>query len=121
MNVDAVFDQDAEDAFVIAVARQTAADAVRLDDPQSQRFAPPDRFCRQAPHQHDGEHVTVLRDPLDQLIERGFESSDFLSVVAFGHALLLALAACTGGDHILVPPEAPVTHSLILRENASPV
>src|SRR4029077_14409352 len=33
VNVDAVFDQDAEDALVIAVARQTPADAGGLDDP----------------------------------------------------------------------------------------
>ncbi len=44
VNVDAVFDQDAEYAFVVAIARQAPADAVRLDDPHAQRLAIPDRF-----------------------------------------------------------------------------
>ena len=91
VNVDAVFDQDAEDAFVVAVARQAPADAVRLDDPQAERLALPDRFRRQAPHQHDGEHVTILRDPLDQLIQSGFESSDFFEVIVLRHWLRLGL------------------------------
>ena len=89
VNVDAIFDQDAEYAFVLAIARQSPADAVRLDDPQSERFALPDRFGRQASHQHDGKDVTILRDPLDELTQRRFESSDFCNVIAFSHALLL--------------------------------
>jgi hypothetical protein len=55
VNVDPVFNQDAEDAFVIAIARQAPADSVCLDDPQTERFAMPDRFGRQAPHQYDRE------------------------------------------------------------------
>ena len=84
MNVDPIFDQDTEDAFVIAVARQAATDAVRLDDPQAERFAMPDRFRRQTAHQHDGEDVTVLRDSLDQLVQCGLESFDFFGVIFLG-------------------------------------
>ena len=89
MNVDAVFDEDAEDAFVIAVTRQPPADAVRLNDPQSERLAMPDRFGRQTSHQHDGKHITILRDSLDELIQRRVESIDFRSVIILVHALKL--------------------------------
>ena len=91
MNVDAVFDQDAEYTFVIAIARQAPADAIRLNDPQSERLAPPDRLRAQAAHLHHGEQITVLRDPLDQLIQSGLESSDFFNIIVFGHELRLGL------------------------------
>src|SRR5580765_6278098 len=66
----------------------------------------PDRFRRQASHQHDGEYISVLRDPLDQLIQSGFESSDFFHVFVLGHVSASAFSnpakryssARTGGD-----------------------
>src|SRR5258708_15724617 len=36
VNIDAVFDQDAEYTFVLAIAEQPPADTVRLNDPQSE-------------------------------------------------------------------------------------
>src|SRR5262249_45407436 len=101
VNVDAVLDEDTEDALVLAVARQAPADAVRLDDPQRQRLALPDRFRPQAAHQHDGEHVTVLRDPLDKLLSRGFEAREFFNVIVLGHRCRLGLVP-TGRGGILV-------------------
>ena len=68
MDVDAVFDQDPEHAFIIAIARYAPTHAIRLNDPQPERLALPDRFRRQTPHLHDGEYVAIFRDPLDKLV-----------------------------------------------------
>jgi hypothetical protein len=91
VKVDAVFDQGAEDSFVIAVTGEAPADTVGLDDPQTQSFAVPDRFLCQAPHQDHREHVTIVRDPLDELIQGGLESGDFFKVIVPGHGLRLGL------------------------------
>ena len=67
VNVDAVLDQGAKDAFVGPIAGQPPGDAVCLDDPQRERVALPHRFEQQGPHLHDGEHVAVFHDALDEL------------------------------------------------------
>jgi len=73
-----------------------------LNDPQPERLAMPDRFRRQAPHQYDGEHVTVLRDPLDQLIQRGFDRATFSTSLFL--VMGFASAWCSiGRSGILVP------------------
>src|SRR4051812_8588604 len=43
VNVDPILDQNARDPFVISVTSQSAADTIRFDDPESERFAAPDR------------------------------------------------------------------------------
>src|SRR5262245_55547336 len=102
MNVDAIFDQDAVDAFIVAVARQTPADAIRLNDPEAQRLATPNRLCGQAADQYDGEDIPIVRNPLDQLIERGLKSNNFVSVTVFGHSRCLGLGSI-GRSDILMP------------------
>ena len=97
VNIDLVFDQDAEDAFIIAVAWQAATDAIRLDDPQSERFATPDRLWRQAADQDDGKNVTVLGDPLDQLIQCDLESLNFFGIVFLGDVIVSGHESASGG------------------------
>src|SRR5262249_37437268 len=45
VNVNGVFDQSAKDTFLIAIAQEPPADAIRLDDPQRQRLTLPDSLC----------------------------------------------------------------------------
>ena len=63
--------------------------AILIDAKRKNGFALPDRFSRQASHQYDGKQVTILRDPRDELLERGFESSEFFSVIFPGHGYRL--------------------------------
>src|ERR1700722_3619288 len=59
----------------------------------------PDRLGGQAAHQNRGEHVSVLRDPLDQLIQRGFEPRDFFKIVtAFGQVIFCGHGWASEGE-----------------------
>jgi hypothetical protein len=83
-------------------------DAVGPDDPPSQRFAVPYRFRRRAPHEDDDEHVTVRRNPPDQLIPGGLEACDFFNVVVLGHGGrlgLVLLGTRRHPGHLVDPPE----------------
>jgi hypothetical protein len=107
VNVDAVLDEDAKDAFVRAVARDAPRDAVRLDDPQRQRMSRPHRFRPQAPHLDDGEHITVRHDPLGELGEGGLEAGEFCSVVIAGHGWRLVMVCKPRGILVSIRASMP--------------
>ena len=69
----------------VAVTAKSAGDSVGFDDPQPERLAIPNSLLRQTADQHDGEHVPVFGNAIDQLIKRALKPGNFLSIRFFRH------------------------------------
>jgi hypothetical protein len=89
VNVDAVFDEDAEQPLVVAVAEDATTDAVRFDNPDFDRLSVPDRLERETADKYHGKNVSIFRDTIDEVSERGLEAREFFGVGFVGHGLSL--------------------------------